>query len=220
MAAPIMSASRFCGGALGQPARIAALQHQQSIMPLPPPSVSRTLAHTRRVRFEAYKRADGSWDLEAHLTDIKPFDYRLSSGIRPAGQPVHDMWIRLTIDRRLAIVDALVLVEAMPYAGACSEIAPDYGRGLVGLNLARGFRKAVQERFGRVAGCTHLNEVLAQFPTAAIQALAGERIDNEDDGAKPFQLDQCHALDTRGETVRRYYPRWHRRAAVRSGETQ
>jgi len=194
-------------------------------MPLPPPSVSRTLAHTRRLCFEAYKRADDMWDLEAHLTDIKPFDFRLSSGIRPAGQPVHDMWIRLTVDRRLAIVDALVLVEAMPYAGACNAIAPDYGRELVGLNLGRGFRRAVQGRFARIAGCTHLNEVLAQFPTAAIQALSGEKVDNEDDGSKPFQLDQCHALDTRGETVRRYYPRWYRnasnvRAAVRSGDTQ
>jgi hypothetical protein len=194
-------------------------------MPLPPPAISRTLAHTRRVRFEAYKRADDRWDLEAHLTDIKPFDYRLSSGVRPAGQPVHDMWIRLTVDRRLAVVAALVLTEAMPYPGACGAIGPDYARQLVGLNLGRGFRKAVQERFGRVAGCTHLNEVLAQFPTAAIQALAGERVDNEDDGGKPFQLDQCHALDTRGETVRRYYPRWYRggsktRAAVGSGEAQ
>jgi Protein of unknown function (DUF2889) len=196
-------------------------------MPLPPPSVSRTLAHTRRLRFEAYKRADDRWDLEAHLTDIKPFDFRLSSGIRPAGQPVHDMWIRLTVDRGLAIVDALILVEAMPYTGACSAIAQDYGSALVGLNLQRGFRKAVHARFARIAGCTHLNEVLAQFPTAAIQALSGERVDNEaaDDGSKPFQLDQCHALDTRGETVRRYYPRWYRkesitRAAVSSGESQ
>jgi hypothetical protein len=189
-------------------------------MPLPPPSVSRTLAHTRRLRFEAYKRADGLWDLDAHLTDIKPFDYRLSSGIRPAGQPVHDMWMRLTVDRNLAVIDALVLVEAMPYAETCGAIASDYARALVGLNLGRGFRKAVQSRFAKIAGCTHLNEVLAQFPTAAIQALAGEKVDNQDDGSKPFQLDQCHALDTRGETVRRYYPRWYRRAAVRSGETQ
>jgi hypothetical protein len=135
------------------------------------------------------------------------------------------MWIRLTVDRRLAIVGALVLTEAMPYPGSCSAIVPDYAGVLVGLNLRRGFRKAVQERLGRLAGCTHLNEVLAQFPTAAIQALAGERVDNEDDGAKPFQLDQCHALDTQGETVRRYYPRWYRnaattRAAVRSGDAQ
>jgi hypothetical protein len=179
-------------------------------MPLPPPA-ARTLAHTRRLRFEAYKRADGLWDVEAHLTDIKPFDYRLSSGVRAAGTPVHDMWIRLTIDRHLDVIDAAVATDAMPYPGACDTIAPDYARKLVGLNLARWFGRAVRERFATVAGCTHLSEMLAQFPTAAIQALAGERLDTEDGDGKPFQLDRCHALDTRGEAVRRYYPRWHRR---------
>jgi hypothetical protein len=179
-------------------------------MPLPIPTVSRTLAHTRRLRFEAYKRADGLWDIEAHLTDIKPIDYRLSSGLRPAGTPVHDMWIRLTVDRALNVVDALVLTEAMPYPGQCDAMGSDYARKLVGLSLARGFRNAVQVGFGDIAGCTHLNEILVQFPTAAIQAMAGEKVDNEDSGAKPFQLDRCHALDTRGEVVRRYYPRWHR----------
>jgi hypothetical protein len=195
--------------------RIAALQHHLAIdrrlfMPLLPPTVSRALVHTRRLRFEAYKREDGRWDIEAHLTDIKPFDYRLSSGIRAAGAPVHDMWIRLTVDPELAVVDAEVRTEAMPYPGECSTITPEYARRLVGLNLARGFRRHVQERFGDTAGCTHLNEILAQFPTAAIQAMAGDKRDNEDDGTRPFQLDRCHALDTRGEAVRRFYPRWHR----------
>jgi hypothetical protein len=83
-------------------------------MPLPAPTVARSLTHTRRLRFEAYRRADGLWDIEAHLTDVKPFDYRLSSGVRPAGAPVHDMWIRLTITRGLEIVDALAVTEAMP----------------------------------------------------------------------------------------------------------
>jgi hypothetical protein len=194
-------------------------------MPLPPPSASRTLTHTRRLRFEAYKRADGLWDLDAHLTDVKPFDYRLSSGIRPAGEPVHDMWIRLTVDRDLKVIEACVVTDAMPYTDVCGAKAPDYGRELVGLSLLRNFRMMVQSRFGRLAGCTHLNEILAQFPTAAIQALAGERVDNQDDGSKPFQLDQCHALDTRGATVQRYYPRWYRnesnaREAIHSGEAQ
>jgi hypothetical protein len=179
-------------------------------MPLPPLTVSRSLVHTRRLRFEAYKREDGRWDIEAQLTDIKPFDYRLSSGIRAAGVPVHDMWIRLTVDPALAVVDAEVRTEAMPYPGECSAITPEYAKRLVGLNLARGFRKRVQERLGDTAGCTHLNEILAQFPTAAIQALAGDKRDNEDDGTRPFQLDRCHALDTHGEAVRRFYPRWHR----------
>jgi hypothetical protein len=190
-------------------------------MPLPSPVAARSLVHTRRLRFEGYKRVDGLWDLEGHLTDVKPLDFRLSSGVRAAGTPVHDMWIRLTFDRRLTVVDAAVTTDAMPYPGACNAITPDYAQRLVGLNLGRAFGRAVRERFANLAGCTHLTEMLAQFPTAAIQALAGEKLDtDEDDGGKPFQLDRCHALDTRGETARRYYPRWYRRDAVSSGETR
>ena len=49
-------------------------------------------------------------------------------------------------------------------------------------------------RFAGLAGCTHLTELLTQFPTAAIQALAGEKVDNQDDGTKPFQLDRCRPV--------------------------
>ena len=69
--------------------------------------------------------------------------------------------------------------------------------------------------------------MLGQFPTAAIQTLAGEQrgADRTESAEKtgsdertnstpdkPFQLDRCHALDTHGEGVRRYYPRWYRGA--------
>ena len=66
-------------------------------MPLPVPEVERELTHTRRVRYEGYKRADGRWDIEAHLLDTKNHDFRLQTGVRRAGQPIHDMRVRLTI---------------------------------------------------------------------------------------------------------------------------
>jgi hypothetical protein len=45
-----------------------------------------------------------------------------------------------------------------------------------------------------------------------VQTFAGLR--REDEGThKPFQLDHCHALETTTDTVRRYYPKWHRGAA-------
>jgi hypothetical protein len=109
------------------------------------------------------------------------------------------------------IVGAEASTDAMPYPPYCAAIEPDYA-ALKGLNLMRGFRKALYERFGAVNGCTHLTELLSQFPSAAIQVLAGEQRDNHDDGSKPFQLDRCHALDTGGEGVRLYYPRWQRAA--------
>ena len=180
-------------------------------MPLPSPKSPRDLIHTRSVRFEGFKRADGLWDIEVHLTDVKTVEARLASGVRPAGEPVHDMWIRLTLDRQLNVVAATASSDAVPYPGVCEDVASQFAR-LAGLNLMHGFRKAVKDLFGGMQGCTHLTEMLAQFPTAAIQTFASERRDNEDGGEKPFQLDSCHALDTRGDAVRRYYPRWYRGA--------
>ena len=178
-------------------------------MPLPPPTASRSHTHTRDVRLAGYKRADGLWDLEGHLTDTKPQDFKLASGVRPAGAAIHEMHIRLTIDAHFNVVDAVAATDAMPYPGFCDAVASDY-RKLVGLNLMHGFRKAVKELLGGVRGCTHLTELLGYFPTLALQTYAGERKDTEDRGGKPFQLDRCHALETTSEAVHLYYPKWFR----------
>lgn len=178
-------------------------------MSLPVTEVERELLHTRRVRYEGYKRADGLWDIEAHLTDIKNHDYQLKTGVRRAGQPVHSMWLRLTIDGRFNVVDAVASSEVVPYPGGCELIAPAY-RKLVGLNLVRDFRKKSREVLGGVRGCTHLTEMLGGMPTAAIQSFAGEMKEEQGDGSKPFQLDECHALETTTETVRKWYPKWYR----------
>ena len=177
-------------------------------MPLPVTEVERELTHTRRVRYEGYKRADGLWDIEAHLLDTKNHDFHLKTGVRRAGQAIHDMWLRVTIDRELNIVDAQASMDAVPYPGGCETIPPAY-RKLIGLNLVRGFRKKSWEQLGSIKGCTHLTELLAGLPTAAIQTFAGEMPEEGEHGAKPFQLDQCHALQTDGETVKRWYPKWH-----------
>ncbi|MDQ5848364.1 MAG: DUF2889 domain-containing protein [Pseudomonadota bacterium] len=178
-------------------------------MPLPVPDVERELTHTRRVRYEGYKRVDGLWDIEAHLSDVKNHDYQLKTGVRRAGQPIHEMWLRLTIDRQLAIVDATASSDAVPYPGSCETIAPAY-RKLIGLNLVRDFRRKARELLGGTRGCTHLTEMLDGLPTAAIQTFAGEMKEDRGDGTRPFQLDQCHALETSGDTVKKWYPKWHR----------
>ncbi len=178
-------------------------------MPLPVTEVERELTHTRRIRFEGYKRSDGLWDMEAHLTDIKNHDYPLKTGVRRAGQPIHGMWVRVTVDRHLNILAATASSDDVPYPGGCESVAANY-RKLVGLNLLKGFRKQLAEIFGGVKGCTHITEMLAGLPTAAIQTFAGERSEERSDGKKPFQLDQCQALETTGETVMKWYPKWYR----------
>jgi hypothetical protein len=179
-------------------------------MPLPIPEVERELTHTRRVRYEGYRRADGLWDIEGHLTDIKNHDYRLATGVRRAGQPIHEMWVRLTIDTRFSVVDAIAVSDVFPYPGGCETFGEAYGK-LIGLNLLNGFRHHVKKRLGGVQGCTHITEMLVGFPTAAVQTFAGEMKEQGEGETKPFQLDQCHALDTTSETVRKWYPRWYRR---------
>jgi hypothetical protein len=177
-------------------------------MPLPVSEVERELTHTRRVRYEGYKRTDGHWDIEAHLSDVKNHDYALKTGVRRAGQAIHEMWLRITIDRRLTIVDAVASSDAVPYPGGCETIAPAYKK-LVGLSLVKDFRRKAQELLGGVQGCTHLTEMLAGLPTAAIQTFAGEMSEEREDGSRPFQLDQCHALETSTETVKKWYPKWY-----------
>jgi hypothetical protein len=180
-------------------------------MPLPIAEIERELLHTRRVRYEGYKRADGLWDIEAHLSDIKNHDYQLKTGVRRAGLPVHEMWVRITIDRMFDVHDAIAISDAVPYPGGCEAAAPAY-KTLIGLNLMKGFRKQVHARLGGIHGCTHITEILHGLPTAAIQSFAGETKEERDDGTKPFQLDQCQALETTTETVRKWYPKWYRGA--------
>ncbi|HEY0847831.1 MAG TPA: DUF2889 domain-containing protein [Noviherbaspirillum sp.] len=182
-------------------------------MPLPPPSIRRALKHTRAIQIEAFARDDGLWDIDAHITDIKTRDTKLASGIRPAGQALHDLSLRITVDTQLNIVDAEAVSDAVPYPNYCDSIGLAYKK-LIGLNLLKGFRDGVKQRLAGISGCTHLTELASVLPTATIQAFAGDVLDTRD-GAhddeqshKPFQLDRCHALRTDGEAVAKYYPRW------------
>jgi len=178
-------------------------------MPLPPPIRPRRKVHTRQITIEGYRRDDGMLELDACLRDTKDVDYVLASGVRRAGDPVHEMHLRVTLDASFVIIDAEARSERVPYEGSCDTIAPVY-KQLIGLSLVRGFRRTVGEMFADVRGCSHLTELLLSLPTAAVQTAATFRRDNEDSGEKPFQLDRCHALETSGEAVRKYYPKWYR----------
>lgn len=182
-------------------------------MPLSPPISRRALKHTRAMQIDAFAREDGLWDLDARITDVKTRDATLASGVRPAGDALHDLRLRVTIDIHLNIVDAEAVSDAVPYPGYCDTIGPAYQK-LIGLNLLKGFRQRLNERLSGIAGCTHLSELAQVLPTAAIQAFAGDVIDTRDGASggeqteKPFQLDRCHALRSDGAAVAKYYPRW------------
>jgi hypothetical protein len=182
-------------------------------MPLPAPKTSRVPRHVRSISAQAFERDDGLWDIEARLIDSRPDPVRLAAGTRAPGEPIHDLWLRITVDTEFNITDADAVSDAVPYFGHCDTIGPAY-RVLIGLNLLQGFRHAVRERLGGIAGCSHLTELAAVLPTATIQAFAGTVLPTRDgqtddgDTQPPFQLDRCHALRRDGAAVEKYYPRW------------
>ena len=176
-------------------------------MPLSSPRAQRKLAHTRTITIRGHERSDGLFDIEGHLVDVRPEAVQFAGGGRAAGEPIHVMWLRLTVDAQALIVDVEAVTDAGPFDVFCGTIAPAY-RGLIGLHVGAGFRGHVRRLLTGVRGCTHMSELLSTMATAVIQTLAGSRPQPADQ--RPFQLDGCHALASDGPAVARYYPRWHR----------
>ena len=190
-------------------------------MPLSPPA-DRELHHQRDIAMKGYQRADGLFDIEAHLVDTKtygfPSDYR---GQVNAGEPLHGMWMRLTIDAEMNVISCEAASDFTPYA-VCPAAAPAFG-ALAGLKIGPGFNKAVNERVGGTRGCTHLREVLAQMATVAFQTLypirarmAREARANRDvagepptaPGKRPALLGTCHAYAPDSPVVKARWPEW------------
>ena len=72
-------------------------------MPLSQPAARERL-HTRAIEINGYRRTDGLYDIEAHLTDCKSFGQtNYDRGYIEAGDPIHDMWLRLTVDEKMHI---------------------------------------------------------------------------------------------------------------------
>ncbi|MBK1660530.1 DUF2889 domain-containing protein [Paracraurococcus ruber] len=138
-------------------------------MPLSDPA-PREMLHRRAIDIRGWKRADGLYDIEAHLEDTKayPFENEDRGTIAP-GEPLHGLFLRLTVSEEMEIVAAEAASDHTPY-GICPGAAPNFAR-LAGLRIGPGFNRAVAERVGGTLGCTHLRELLGQMATVAFQTL-------------------------------------------------
>ena len=175
-------------------------------MPLSNPT-ERELLHLRDIAIRGYRRADGLFDVEAHLTDTKAYGFsNQDRGYVESGEPLHGMWMRMTVDEELTIVACEAATEFAPYA-VCPGAAPNFSR-LAGLSIRRGFLKAAADRIGGIQGCTHLRELLQQMATTALQTIYAVRRRREEDAEtaeKPAILNSCYAYATDSPVVRR---RW------------
>jgi Protein of unknown function (DUF2889) len=138
-------------------------------MPLPPATPRRHL-HTRQIECRGYQRADGLWDIEGHIVDSKTYETTQAwRAPLAAGEAIHDMVLRLTIDDRLVIHDVVAVTDASPF-DICGDAAPNMSR-LKGLRIGPGWMKTVKERLGGKHGCTHMVELLGPVATTAYQTI-------------------------------------------------
>ncbi|HJR22476.1 MAG TPA: DUF2889 domain-containing protein [Dongiaceae bacterium] len=183
----------------------------------------REAQHFRNYAFGGYRRADGLFDIEGRMTDTKsyafPNDWRQTV---EAGEPVHDMRIRLTLDEQFVIRDVECVTAAGPYE-ICPAITPAFA-ALKGERIGRGWSRLLRDKFGGRHGCVHHVEMLRAMATVAFQTLYGyqSRRDREAGGnsegppdreatagRRPGFIDSCHALASDGEVVRTQYPQFY-----------
>ena len=179
-------------------------------MPLSEPTVTRELHHTRRITLSGYRRADGLYDIEGELSDTKPFDVpNHHRETIAAGQPIHGMKLRLTVDLDLTIRAVEAVSDDVPNP-VCRDVTPNFQR-LVGLRMTPGFTRAVRERLGGREGCTHLVELVGAVATAAYQTLFFEREQRDranPQRERPHVIDTCFTLRSDGPVVARRWPQY------------
>jgi hypothetical protein len=187
-------------------------------MPLPTSltePVAREPLHHRSIQIDGYRRADGLFDIEAHLVDTKTYAFgNEDRGVIEPGTPLHGMWARMTVDADFLIHAFEASTEFAPYA-PCPQAAPNFAR-LAGLRVGRGFIKAANERIGGVHGCTHIREMLGQMGTVAFQTLYSvrqqrdqanaETVAEQDPPRRPAMLGTCLAYAPESPVVKRQWP--------------
>ena len=176
-------------------------------LPAPAP---REPVHTRSIVCRSFRRDDGMLDIDARFIDTRPFGYDSEfRGPCAPGTALHNMQLRLTVDRERHIHALVSAMPGTPYAG-CGEVNANFQR-LVGLSLGRGFRKALRDRLGGIEGCTHMLALLDAMAAAAVQAFASNAYAPRRPGqAEPVRIwrlealiDTCHSYRSDGPVMQR-----------------
>jgi len=130
-----------------------------------------------------------------------------------AGEPLHDMRIRLTLDIHFLVHEIEVSTDAAPF-NICAGITPNFSV-VKGLRIGPGWKRALKEKLGGVHGCTHHVEMLGAMATVAYQTLwsKGGRDQDEKKEAestrRPAILDSCHALASDSPVVKKIWPKFY-----------
>ncbi|SAL06952.1 hypothetical protein AWB78_08337 [Caballeronia calidae] len=175
--------------------------------------VSREELHLRRIEMRGYRRSDGLFEVEGRVIDTKPVEFVPKSGGRTvaAGEPIHNMGVRLVFDMEMVVRDVYTFTEASPYS-LCSY-GGDALRELIGTSIKPGWGSTVRRKLGGSRSCTHLMELLMPLATTAIQSVGTlnlHGVDATDASEKPAKIDSCYAYAASGELVLRRWPQYYK----------
>jgi len=169
----------------------------------------RKLMHTRQISCNGYQREDGLWDVEGQLADTRTWaaESRLGGAARAAGEPLHHMSLRLTLDDNFTILAAQALTQAAPYS-ECADISTRYAQ-LVGMRIEAGFSQAVKKMYRGASGCTHITDLIGPVATTALQMMrplllrrpATPGQSGPEDAPVPPLLDSCWGLRRGGQAA-------------------
>ena len=180
-------------------------------MPLSAPEAAREAVHYRSVETCGFQREDGLWDIEGRLRDTKTYAFNNRwRGQVEAGDAVHDMWLRLTIDNELLVVAVDAATDYAPFS-ICDQVVENYKR-MVGVRIGSGWRREISQRLGRAAGCTHLRELLGLLGATAYQTVLPKlfqaRLEGygDDSETRPDLLNTCYAWHESSEMIRESHP--------------
>jgi hypothetical protein len=122
-----------------------------------------------------------------------------------AGDKLHNMLMRMTVDASLTIVACEAATEYGPFE-TCGGGAATFGR-LAGLTIRPGFLREANARIGGVEGCTHIRELLQQMATVAFQtSFVLPKRQKSDAASAGRLLNSCHAYAADGPVVKRRWP--------------
>jgi hypothetical protein len=95
-------------------------------------------------------------------------DTRDPVGVLAPDGMVHDMELCMKVDAATLVITAVRATMRVHPHMECSDIEPAFEQ-LVGVSVARGYTRKVQELLGRTKGCTHLEFLARALGTVVIQ---------------------------------------------------
>jgi hypothetical protein len=163
--------------------------------------------HRRSIDIEAFDAAE-LLELVCHFRDERPW------AVGTALHVIHEMELEIDVCKAdLVITRSEARMMQFPHV-ECPDITPKFGE-LVGVSVARGYNRAVQERFLGIAGCSHLEHMARTLGPAVVQAAQSARAHEHIASATPreitvtpFMRNTCHVWRDGGPAMEKIEAGW------------